>query len=58
MHTIGETSVTVYNLVLEAVFRFEEAGLKLDVTTGVPRFMQSVLKFVKGYMTPFQILYR
>ncbi len=28
----------------EAVFGFKEAGLKLDVTTWVPRFMQSVLE--------------
>ena len=26
----------------ETVFEFKEAGLKLDVTTWVPRFMQSV----------------
>ncbi len=30
------------SLVLEAVFGFKEAGLKLDVTTWVPRFTQSV----------------
>ena len=31
------------NLVLEAVFGFKEAGLKVDVTMWVPRFTQSVL---------------
>ena len=33
---------TVENLVLEAVFRFKDAGLKLDVTRWVPWFVQSV----------------
>ena len=30
----------------EAVFGFEEAVLKLEVTTWVPRFMQSVLRCI------------
>ena len=37
---------TVWYLVLEDVFRFKEAGLKLDVTTWIPRFMQSVYEEV------------
>ncbi len=44
------------NWVHEAVFRFKEAGLKLDVTTWVPRFMQSVI--VKECVAVFIELYR
>ena len=35
-------SVKQVNWVHRAVFGFKEAGLKLDVTTWVPRFVQSV----------------
>ncbi len=45
MHKTAQTNVTHMpkNWVHEAVFGFREAGLKLDVTMWVPRFVQSVL---------------
>ncbi len=40
--TLTDGIVNNMDWVHEAVFGFKEAGLKLHVTTWVPRFMQSV----------------
>ncbi len=38
-------------MVLEAVFGFKEAGLKLDVTTWAPRFTQSVYVMHQSFVS-------